>query len=194
MQVTEHLSRPVTALAALTFSDWMLKGVDEAILESIYAMTQSLQDETLPTTEVARAAAVALEGKTLEEIERAWTQAFCVGDGSVTPHESVAFTGLVMQEPRDEVLEFMHECGVTLSADTHEPADHLGVMLAFLARLLVDDQTQDKALEFAEKHLHWVPWVRKELARKQPDNAIVPVLLTLLEAVLEDFVVRAQRL
>ena len=43
MQVTEHLPRPVTALAALTFSDWMLKGIDESILESILAMTQALQ-------------------------------------------------------------------------------------------------------------------------------------------------------
>ena len=58
--MTEHLSRPVTALAALTFSDWMLKGVDEAILESIHAMTQSLQDETLPTAEVAEGISAAI--------------------------------------------------------------------------------------------------------------------------------------
>ena len=191
MQVTEHLPRPVTALAALTFSDWMLKGIDESILESILAMTLALQDESLPTAGAAREAAAVLEGKTLEEIERAWTQAFCVGEDSVTPHESVALTGLVMQEPRDAVLEFMHGCGAAPSADTHEPADHLAVMLAFWARLLADDAAQDKALEFAEKHLQWVPWIRRELNRKQSDNAIVEALLTLLEAVLDDFGTRA---
>ena len=53
MQVTEHLPRPVTALAALTFSDWMLKGIDESILESILAMTLALQDESLPTAGAA---------------------------------------------------------------------------------------------------------------------------------------------
>ena len=42
--MTEHLSDRVTALAALTFSDWLLKGADDSICSSLTAMMQTLSE------------------------------------------------------------------------------------------------------------------------------------------------------
>lgn len=66
-------------------------------------------------------------------------------------------------------------------------ADHLGVLLAFWARLLAAPGHADAAVSFAERHLSWVPWVRAELEAKQPDNDVAMALVTLLETVIDDF-------
>lgn len=92
-----------------------------------------------------------------------------------------------MQEPRDEVLQVMSDFGLAPEAALHEPADHLGVLLAFWARLLAAPGHADAAVSFAEKHLSWVSWVRAELAAKQPDNDVAMALVTLLETVIDDF-------
>ena len=42
--MTEHLSDRVTALAALTFSDWLLKGADDSICSSLTALMQTLSE------------------------------------------------------------------------------------------------------------------------------------------------------
>lgn len=188
--MTQHFFNHVTALAALTFSDWMLKGVDESVLESIRAMTQALQSEDSFVAQAAREADLAMAQSTVEDLERAWTRAFCAGDGSVTPHRSVALTGLVMQAPRDEALCVMAEFGLTPEADVHEPADHLGVLLAFWARLLMQPECADAAADFARRQLDWVPWLRKQLAIKQADNKTTLALLQLLECILTDFLQR----
>lgn len=185
--MSAHLCNSVTALAALTFSDWMLKGAESSVLESLRAMTQALQTQDSAVGAQAATVGRLLETMTLEELGRSWTQAFCVGERSVTPHESVALTGLVMQEPRDEVLAVMHAHGLAPEASVHEPADHLGVMLAFWARLVADETCLDHAQSFRREHLSWLPWLEKQLRLKQPDNAIAIELTVLLEAVVEDF-------
>lgn len=185
--MSEHLSNQIKALTALTFSDWLLRGVDENVLESLLAMAAVLQQQTGPVAKAARKVAQDLQGASADALARAWTRAFCVGNSSVVPHESVALTGLVMQQPRDEVLEIMQSFGLTPEEDIHEPADHLGVMLAFWSRLLSDTQTTEAARSFANKHLGWVPWIRRELCARQPDNHVVLSLLILLEAFLEDY-------
>lgn len=185
--MTEHLSDRVTALAALTFSDWLLKGADDSICSSLTAMMQTLSEGPQTVAKAAFQAAHVLRESSIEEQSRCWTRAFCVGEGSVTPHQSVAVTGLVMQEPRDEVLQVMSDFGLAPEAALHEPADHLGVLLAFWARLLAAPGHADAAVSFAEKHLSWVPWVRAELEAKQPDNDVAMALVTLLETVIDDF-------
>lgn len=129
--MTEHLSDRVTALAALTFSDWLIKGADDSICSSLTAMMQTLSEGPHTVAKAACQAAHVLRESSIEEQSRCWTRAFCVGEGSVTPHQSVAATGLVMQEPRDEVLQVMSDFGLAPEAALHEPADHLGVLLAF---------------------------------------------------------------
>ena len=187
MQVTQHLSNQVTALAALTFSDWMLKGIDETIFESIQAMTSVLQNVDSCVGQAAQKVAREIAQVDVEDLKRAWTRAFCSGDSSVTPHRSVALTGLVMQEPRDEALNLMSDFGLSPEKDLHEPADHLGVLLAFLARLLAQSDCTQSAGEFALNQLDWVPWVREQLKIKQTDNTTTLALLGLLESILEDF-------
>lgn len=81
----------------------------------------------------------------------------------------------------------MSDFGLAPEAALHEPADHLGVLLAFWARLLAAPGHADAAVSFAEKHLSWVPWVRAELEAKQPDNDVAMALVTLLETVIDDF-------
>ena len=191
--MTKHLSDQVTALAALTFSDWLLKGIDEAVCESIQAMTQTLQSEDWPETQAACEADRAISQVSADDLKRAWTRAFCAGSGSVTPHRSVALTGLVMQEPRDEALRLMEKFGLAPRKDIHEPADHLGVLLAFWARLLLQPETVETAVEFARGQLDWVPWVREQLAVTQADNTTTLALLRLLECVLADFLRKNQR-
>ena len=188
--MTEHTIQ-ATALAALTFSDWMLKGAEPAVLASIRSMIDALQEEKSPVKEAAQEAGRALAELTDEALQRAWTQAFCAGGTSVTPHESVALTGLVMQEPRDDVLQWMYEAGLAPSESMHEPADHLGVMLAFWARLLMADVTLDAAHRFADAHLSWIGWISEELTKKQPENQPVLALARLLEAVVADFEAKA---
>ena len=157
--MTEHLSDRVTALAALTFSDWLLKGADDSICSSLTAMMQTLSEGPQTVAKAACQAAHVLRESSIEEQSRCWTRAFCVGEGSVTPHQSVAVTGLVMQEPRDEVLQVMSDFGLA----------------------------PDAAVSFAERHLSWVSWVRAELAAKQPDNDVALALVTLLETMIDDF-------
>lgn len=81
----------------------------------------------------------------------------------------------------------MSDFGLAPEAALHEPADHLGVLLAFWARLLAAPGHADAAVSFAERHLSWVSWVRAELAAKQPDNDVAMALVTLLETVIDDF-------
>lgn len=188
--MSAHLSYPVIALASLTFSDWMLKGADGSVPESLRAMTQALQKEDSALGRQAHKVAVLLEEASVEELDRSWTQAFGLGEGSVTPHESVALTGLVMQDPRDEVLAVMYAHDLAPDASLHEPADHLGVMLAFWARLVGDEQYLQDAESFCRDHLSWLPWLEKELRAKQPDNAIAIELTVLLEELVGEFLNR----
>ena len=52
--MTEHLSDRVTALAALTFSDWLLKGADDSICSSLTAMMQTLSEGPQTVAKKAR--------------------------------------------------------------------------------------------------------------------------------------------
>ncbi|MEM3906369.1 MAG: molecular chaperone TorD family protein, partial [Nitrososphaerota archaeon] len=51
------------------------------------------------------------------------------------PSESVYKTGLLMQEPYDEVLHAYWEAGVDVVKDFKEPADHIAIELQFMSYL-----------------------------------------------------------
>jgi len=93
------------------------------------------------------------------------------------PSESVYKTGLLMQEPYDEVLRMYWEAGVDVVKDFKEPADHIAIELQFMSYLCrkasealekKDKESLIKYLktqkEFHEKHLsQWVPQLAMDI-------------------------------
>ncbi|MEM2549348.1 MAG: molecular chaperone TorD family protein [Nitrososphaerota archaeon] len=93
------------------------------------------------------------------------------------PSESVYKTGLLMQEPYDEVLHAYWEAGVDVVKDFKEPADHIAIELQFMSYLCrkaldaLDKKDKENLLkylkmqkEFHEKHLaQWVPQLAKDI-------------------------------
>lgn len=181
-----QISQQEAALAALTLSDWMLDGGTDAHLASIQAMLDVLQAKAGELGQAARQTQAALARSTQQDLALSWTQAFGLGGNSVTPHESVARTGLVMQQPTDDVIEVMRAYGCATEANITDPADHLGVMLAFWASLWMRQDQGQAARAFALEHLQWIGWLERQLRLKQPDNIVALSLVQLLGAIVAD--------
>ncbi len=93
------------------------------------------------------------------------------------PSESVYKTGLLMQEPYEEVLHAYWDAGVNVVKEFKEPADHIAIELQFMSYLcrkaqeaLQQNNKEDvlKYLkmqkDFLEKHLsQWVPKLAKDI-------------------------------
>lgn len=93
------------------------------------------------------------------------------------PSESVYKTGLLMQEPYDEVLNMYWEAGVDVVKEFKEPADHIAIELQFMSYLCrksteaLMNKDNEKLLkylkmqkEFLEKHLlQWAPQLAKDI-------------------------------
>ncbi|MCX8193594.1 MAG: molecular chaperone TorD family protein [Nitrososphaeria archaeon] len=91
--------------------------------------------------------------------------------GPTHPSESVYKTGLLMQEPVDEVLQAYWSAGVDVVKEFKEPADHAAIELQFISYLCrktsealqkTDKENVLKYLkaqkDFLEKHiLQWIP-------------------------------------
>ena len=134
-----------------------------------------------------------LPGKTdvLEELSRRYATLF-LGVGykdtveHVNPFESVYLSPehLVMQEQRDEVVEFYARYGMGVSDDFKEPEDHVCAELSFISgmcRLVLDDFSKGDMKEAAEKlkaqkefmygHLlRWVHLLCKDLREASKDG------------------------
>lgn len=97
--------------------------------------------------------------------------------GTPHPSESVYKTGLLMQEPYDEVLQAYWDAGVDVVKDFKEPADHVAIELQFMSYLCRkasealqrgDKENLMKFLkaqrDFLEKHiLQWIPRLAKDI-------------------------------
>ncbi|MEM1676273.1 MAG: molecular chaperone TorD family protein [Nitrososphaerota archaeon] len=97
--------------------------------------------------------------------------------GAPHPSESVYKTGLLMQEPYDEVLQAYWDAGVDVVKDFKEPADHVAIELQFMSYLCRkaseslqkgDKESLIKFLkaqkDFLEKHiLQWIPRLAKDI-------------------------------
>ena len=183
------------ALAATTFSDWLLEEPDAPVRDELLAMTAHLiefGDEAL--RHAAQAFDAALRAETPEESKQNWTKAFALGPHSVTPHESVMRTGLVMQEPRDATLAWMRRYGVLPTGESREPEDHLGLQLALLARICFiavkadnPDTEFTEARRFAAERLAWIPLLEAQLADAGAAKS-VRTGTALLRVFLEQFV------
>jgi anaerobic sulfite reductase subunit A len=94
------------------------------------------------------------------------------------PSESVYKTGLLMQEPYDEVLYAYWDAGVTVvKEEFKEPADHVAVELQFMSYLCrkvqeaLEKNDRENLLkylkmqkDFMEKHLiQWIPQLAKDI-------------------------------
>lgn len=106
---------------------------------------------------------------------------------NINPFESVYLSPerLVMQEPRDQVVEFYAEYGHGINEDFNEPEDHIAAELGFLSSLnseTAKDISSGKKLadivrnleghlEFMKKHLlRWLPALNGDLNRTDPEG------------------------
>jgi putative dimethyl sulfoxide reductase chaperone len=101
--------------------------------------------------------------------------------GGAFPYESVYTSpqGLLMQEARDQVVEFYRQEGVQCSTDFHDPEDHIAQELEFVAYLCektgqaLEEQDDDAARHYLHKqrgfidsHLSaWAPRLCTDVAR-----------------------------
>ena len=111
------------------------------------------------------------------------------GDGSlgVDPYESIYLSTAkaLMQESRDQVVEFYAEYGHGVGESFKEPEDHIAAELSFLASLngeILKDIDSGKEfaeierklkgqLEFMKKHLMlWLPLLSLDLKRVDPEG------------------------
>ncbi len=106
---------------------------------------------------------------------------------NVDPYESVYLSPekLIMQEPRDRVVEFYAEYGHGVTDKFKEPEDHIAAELGFLASLngeILKDIESGKEmaeivkklegqLEFMKKHLLlWLPMLSRDLEKTDPEG------------------------
>ena len=185
----------VVGLAATAFSDWFLEEPDTQVREELLAMTAHLADfGEEPLRHAAIAFDSALRAETPEVSKQNWTKAFALGAHSVTPHESVMRTGLVMQEPRDATLSWMRRYGVLPTGDSKEPEDHLGLQLALLAHICFIAAKADspetefsEAKHFAAERLAWIPILEGKLSEAGAAQSVRSGT-ALLRVFLEQFV------
>ena len=106
--------------------------------------------------------------------------------GGAFPYESVYTSprGLLMQEARDQVVEFYRQESIQRSADFCDPEDHLSLELEFVACLCqktmqaIESQDEEaasrylqKQQDFLEKHLlAWVPSFCADVERIAPSD------------------------
>jgi TorA-specific chaperone len=96
------------------------------------------------------------------ELAAAFTQLFDgVGGGkTVSPYESahVSASGRLFQAPADEMEKLLRQSDVSTDGAFREPADHLSVELALLARLIRHDSDHETQAALLDDHLLvWVP-------------------------------------
>lgn len=182
-----QLNPAAAALTANTFSNWLLNGMTKEVHEEIRAMLEfwSSQQFCPVLRGEAEELMILFDRSTLESLDKDWTNAFALGAGSTTPHESVARTGLVMQEPRDATLAWMRRWGVLPQTDSAEPEDHLGLQLAFFSRLAAlalesDEDLADQALEaarrFALERLSWICILEDSLKAAEAPGSVVGMI------------------
>ncbi len=158
-----------------------LKNIEE-IVPALETLSKDSEDEVLNNgvktlREFTESIKKASREETLEELNRRFTTLF-LGVGykdtveHVNPFESVYLSPerLVMQEQRDEVLEFYARFGMGVADDFKEPEDHLCAELSFvsgLCNLALADLDKDEAKEAIEKlkaqkefmYQHLLKWV-----------------------------------
>jgi len=93
------------------------------------------------------------------------------GPRTVSPFESAhaSPTGRLFQAPSRVMKQRLSKAQLTLSREDNEPADHLSIELALLARLMRRDASDDDQLALFDDHLLvWVPGFAR--AVKDQDN------------------------
>lgn len=126
-----------------------------------------------------------------QDLARSYAHLFAVGAGSVALSESVYRSPerLVMQEPRDAVVQFYGRNGFKAGEALCEPEDHIGAEFAFmtlLAERTCDQIADPSALlasvqiqkEFLKDHtLTWVDELANAVARADQQSWYGPLFL-----------------
>ena len=113
-----------------------------------------------------------------EALGRDYTSLFCLGSSSLSLYESVWLTGLVMQEPRDELRKILKACGLKPNIDSNEPEDHLGYIYYCIGMLIErqrtnedKSQSEDKGLlQEAVSHLKWTQPLADAISDRHKGN------------------------
>lgn len=135
------------------------------------------------------------EDADLSGAQKDFARVFCVGRELFPSSESVYRTGLMMQEPRDEMRRRMRASGLELAPDERLPEDHLGAALTFGYQLLKRDVEayeggrsgeENSANRFDAYAAERLQWIREAepLAENLPDGP-TKILLRLARITLE---------
>jgi len=123
--------------------------------------------------------------------------------GSISPYESVWLNGLLSQEAAAVVMAFYKKSGFTLPEDFKGFPDHIGLELAFIGRLAMEesrkwnDGNEDAALKYAELQRdffaqHLSKWVFKcckgvmDYSRQQFYREMARLTYAFLESEMEE--------
>lgn len=141
----------IRALLMLSLGAWFVSGPHPRVAET-FAFALDWLAETAPETAFLfkrlRTRLNADENtEALSEAERDFARVFCVGKELFPSSESAFRTGLLMQEPRDEMRRWMVANGLDHAPDERTPEDHLGMELTFGYHLLKRVLAADEAYE-----------------------------------------------
>jgi len=146
----------------------------------------SLKKISLPVETGDAEGLIPPRGRNLDEIKEELDVDFAriflgLGRQPAFPYESIyrSRSGLLMQEPFDEVRDIYRMAGVKKIPDLKEPEDHIAVELAFMANLcsragmaFKDNRSEDALIqleiqkEFLQNHLSsWIPSLCADIER-----------------------------
>lgn len=115
----------------------------------------------------------------LQALGRDYGSLFCLGSSSLSLYESVWLTGLVMQEPRDELRKILRACGLKPNTNSNEPEDHLGFIYYCVGMLLEKRRGADGDLRESEdmsplketvSHLKWTRLLAGAISDRHAGN------------------------
>lgn len=71
----------------------------------------------------------------------------------------------LMGEPHHRALDWFRAYGFEPAAE-NEPADHIGLLILFYARLLASGEESDRLASFRDEHLAWAPRLLSRISRE----------------------------
>jgi TorA maturation chaperone TorD len=153
----------VTALAVCTSADGPLflfagRGFLSCDPEELRSAVRELAESEQRPTGIARAEWEQALAIPPVEIHKEWVRLFYHPAGApCPPWQSVHTEELtLMGRTHHAAMEWYRRAGMEPRLDT-EPADHLGLLLTFYGRLLLEDVDEEELADFRAQHLAWLP-------------------------------------
>jgi TorA maturation chaperone TorD len=153
------MDRMTTEIAPwLTFAGTaFLTSSPERLLPLAAELEEAVSRPPEEGTELLRTLAQALENDPIS-LEREYVRLFLSPLGAPCPpwQSSHEDPPRLLGKPHESALEWFRAAGVQPQA-SGEPADHIGLLLIFYARMLAAGEEEELLARFRSEHLEWVP-------------------------------------